>query len=179
MLGFSVSQATVSRYMPAASRRPGQSWRTFLCNQARAFRADRDSENVSGVEYRSLHAWLYRSGLVRLAVAQIALVGTRRGRCGGSPLTLPNAERISLRSVQYDRGVWPVIVVRLLYRCAVHSMRRGRRHDRARRQFGPRRIASKCSGRLTRLPTISASAEFELPARGLSFEKGQPNTRME
>ena len=35
MLGFSVSQATVSRYMPA--RRPEQSWRTFLRNQAMAF----------------------------------------------------------------------------------------------------------------------------------------------
>ena len=37
MLGFSVSQATVSRYLPARSRRPGQSWRTFLRNQASAF----------------------------------------------------------------------------------------------------------------------------------------------
>src|ERR1700719_3768426 len=36
MLGFSVSQATVSRYMPARGRRPGQSWRTFLRNQAMA-----------------------------------------------------------------------------------------------------------------------------------------------
>ena len=37
MLGFSVSQATVSRYMPVRSRRPDQSWRTFLRNQAMAF----------------------------------------------------------------------------------------------------------------------------------------------
>src|SRR5271157_3932921 len=37
MLGFRVSQATVSRYMPARSRRPGQSWRIFLRNQAMAF----------------------------------------------------------------------------------------------------------------------------------------------
>ena len=37
MLGFSVYQATVSRYMPSRSRRPGQSWRTFLRNQAMAF----------------------------------------------------------------------------------------------------------------------------------------------
>ena len=36
-LGFSISQATVSRYMPARSRRPRQSWRTFLRNQAMAF----------------------------------------------------------------------------------------------------------------------------------------------
>ena len=37
MLGFSVSQATVSRYMPAQGRRTGQTWRTFLRNQAMAF----------------------------------------------------------------------------------------------------------------------------------------------
>jgi putative transposase len=37
MLGFGVFQATVSRYMPAQRRRPGQSWRTFLRNQAMAF----------------------------------------------------------------------------------------------------------------------------------------------
>src|SRR5229473_2920784 len=37
MLGFGVSQATVSRYMPARSRRPEQSWRTFLRTQAMAF----------------------------------------------------------------------------------------------------------------------------------------------
>jgi hypothetical protein len=33
-LGFAVSQATVSRYMPRRSRPPSQSWRTFLRNQA-------------------------------------------------------------------------------------------------------------------------------------------------
>jgi hypothetical protein len=108
MLGFSVSQATVSRYMPDTSRRPGQSWRTFLRNQTLAFRCEQDSENVSGKESRCLHAWFYPSRLGRLAVAQLALVGARRGRghCGGSPLLLPNAQRISLRSVPYDRGVW-------------------------------------------------------------------------
>jgi hypothetical protein len=35
MLGFSVSQATVSRHLPAPGRRPTQSWRTFLRNQAK------------------------------------------------------------------------------------------------------------------------------------------------
>jgi hypothetical protein len=48
MLGFTVSQATVSRYMPPASRRPGQSWRTFIHNQILAFRHDRDSEESTG-----------------------------------------------------------------------------------------------------------------------------------
>jgi len=33
-LGFKVSQATVSRYMPRRSHPPSQSWRTFLQNQA-------------------------------------------------------------------------------------------------------------------------------------------------
>jgi hypothetical protein len=37
MLGFNISQATVSRYLPAPGRRPKQSWRTFLRNQAGAF----------------------------------------------------------------------------------------------------------------------------------------------
>jgi putative transposase len=37
MLAFTVSQATVPRYMPLANRRPGQSWRTFLRNHAVAF----------------------------------------------------------------------------------------------------------------------------------------------
>ena len=33
-LGFKVSQATVSRYMPRRSHPPSQSWRTFIQNQA-------------------------------------------------------------------------------------------------------------------------------------------------
>src|SRR5713226_2887192 len=37
MLGYTVSQATVSRYLPAPGRRPTQSWRSFLRNQASAF----------------------------------------------------------------------------------------------------------------------------------------------
>ena len=40
MLGFTVSQATVSRYMPPANWRRGQSWRTFIRNEALAFRRD-------------------------------------------------------------------------------------------------------------------------------------------
>ena len=34
MLGFKVSQATVSRYLSTVHRHPGQSWRTFIRNQA-------------------------------------------------------------------------------------------------------------------------------------------------
>jgi hypothetical protein len=42
MLGFTLSQATVSRYMPPANRRPGQSWRTFIRNQILVFRHEQD-----------------------------------------------------------------------------------------------------------------------------------------
>jgi hypothetical protein len=56
MLGFSVSQATVSRYLPARGRRPGQSWRTFLRNQASAF--GQYSEERSR-EYVGLHIGSY------------------------------------------------------------------------------------------------------------------------
>jgi hypothetical protein len=47
MLGFSVSQATVSRYLPAPGRRPTQSWRTFFRNQTSAFAHSEYSEECS------------------------------------------------------------------------------------------------------------------------------------
>lgn len=34
MLGFRVSQATISRYLATQHRYPGQSWRAFIRNQA-------------------------------------------------------------------------------------------------------------------------------------------------
>ncbi len=56
MLGFEVSQATVSRYMPPANRRPGQSWRTFIRNQAIAFRLNQSLEQDSDSEFFSLRS---------------------------------------------------------------------------------------------------------------------------
>ena len=47
MLGFTVSQATVSRYMPPANRRRGQSWSTFIRNHALAFRHRQVSQDES------------------------------------------------------------------------------------------------------------------------------------
>ncbi len=44
MLGFTVSKATVSRYLPAADRRPGQSWRTFIRIQTSAFSQHQNPE---------------------------------------------------------------------------------------------------------------------------------------
>jgi hypothetical protein len=71
MLGFTVSQATVSRYMPARSRRPTQSWRTFLRNQASAF--GRYSEERSR-RYARLHVPSSWAKLMQSAAAQIATV---------------------------------------------------------------------------------------------------------
>ena len=51
MLGFEVSQATVSRYLSTVYRRPGQSWRTFIRNQAMAFRLSQSLEQDSDSEF--------------------------------------------------------------------------------------------------------------------------------
>jgi hypothetical protein len=50
MLGFEVSQATISRYMPNSDRRPGQSWRPFIRLQALAFTRRVDPETASHSE---------------------------------------------------------------------------------------------------------------------------------
>src|SRR5271169_5686173 len=88
MLGFSVSQATVSRYLPAPSRRPRQSWRTFLRNQASAF-AQYSEERSDG--YARPRIASYSVDLMNSAAAQIA-TGQRQP-------TL-DAERVSPRSAQ-------------------------------------------------------------------------------
>jgi hypothetical protein len=93
MLGFTVSQATVSRYMPARSRRPTQSWRTFLRNQTIAF--GQYSEDRSN-GYARLYAASYSDDLMQFPAAQIAT--------GRQQPTL-NAGRVNLRSSQDDRGV--------------------------------------------------------------------------
>jgi hypothetical protein len=54
MLGFTVSQATVSRYMPPTNRRPGQSWRTFIRNQAISFGHTRSLKQESAAEFLGL-----------------------------------------------------------------------------------------------------------------------------
>jgi hypothetical protein len=93
MLGFSVSQATVSRYLPAPSRRPRQSWRTFLRNQAGAF--GQSSEEPSDGYARPPIA-SYSVDLMESAAAQIAMGERQR--------TL-NVEGVNSRSAQRDRGV--------------------------------------------------------------------------
>jgi len=80
-LGLTVSQATVSRCMPAPWTRPGMSWRTFLRNQASAFASYSESDPekarlcVVGSGVPQLRAWPRHSlpGRVwRLAAASAA-----------------------------------------------------------------------------------------------------------
>ena len=53
MLGFKVSEATVSRYLSTLHRHPGQSWRTFIRNQALGF-SYRDELEYGNQGYQSL-----------------------------------------------------------------------------------------------------------------------------
>jgi hypothetical protein len=77
MLGFSVSEATVSRHMSARSRRPRPSWRTFLRNQAVAFGHSEHYEERSGGDGRLRSRC---SGqLKRFGAAQIATYGLGSG----------------------------------------------------------------------------------------------------
>jgi hypothetical protein len=104
MLGFSVSRATVSRYMPARSRRPEQSWRTFLRNQAMAFGHCEYSEEWhsgnAGPQSQSYSAKLERSGATQIATVRVG----RKRSFGRAQSTLSN-RRIRLRSAECDRGV--------------------------------------------------------------------------
>ena len=104
MLGFKVSQATVSRYMPARSRRPGQSWRTFLRNQAMAFGHceyyEEWSRGGAGLQSQSYSARFERSGAAQIATVW---VGLKTSFSRAQP-TLSN-RRICLRSTQFHRGV--------------------------------------------------------------------------
>ena len=74
MLGFKVSQATVSRYLATVHRSPGQSWRTFIRNQARAFRY-RDDLEYSNQDWQRRPDCSYRANLTR-AARQIARLDT-------------------------------------------------------------------------------------------------------
>jgi len=59
MLGFKVSQATVSHYLATVHRSPGQSWRTFIRNQVLAF-SYRDDLEYENQDHQSLVDYSYR-----------------------------------------------------------------------------------------------------------------------
>src|SRR5216683_5617597 len=104
MLGFSVSQATVSRYLPARGRRPGQSWRTFLRNQAMAFgHCEYSEEWQSGKA--GLQSQSYSAKLERSEATQIATVRVGRKRSFDRAQSTLSNRRIRLRSAECARGV--------------------------------------------------------------------------
>ncbi len=98
MLGFSVSQATVSRYMPARGRRPGQSWRTFLRNQAIAFGRRENSEELSREDASDVES--HWTQIRRSAAAQIATIAAVLRRGSGPPRPALNARSIRLPSAR-------------------------------------------------------------------------------
>ena len=104
MLGFSVSQATVSRYMPAQGRRTGQTWRTFLRNQAMAFGHSEYFEEGSKGD-TALHTELSRAQRNLSEVAQISTVWVGLRRTFGRVQPTLSHRRIRLRSAQCGRGV--------------------------------------------------------------------------
>ena len=104
MLGFSVSQATVSRYLPPPSRRPGQSWRTFVRNQLIVFGRHQDQDEQSDTESLSLRICSNWRRLVR-SVTQIAAVCVGPYRGPDQPQPILNAKKISLRSAQRHGSV--------------------------------------------------------------------------
>ncbi len=102
MLGFTVSQATVSRYMPPANRRPGQSWRTFIRNKAVAFRHDNDSEDESAGNNAGLGIRFYRGIRPRFLTS---VIGGRVTYDYRHPLPLSQCSSNSLRSQPHHRGL--------------------------------------------------------------------------
>jgi hypothetical protein len=100
MLGYTVSQATISRYLPAPGRRPTQSWRSFLRNQANAFGHYSEARSWG---HAGLHVRSYRAKLLRSTTAQIAAVGVGLRR-GLAHRPSANARKISLRSAQCARA---------------------------------------------------------------------------
>src|SRR6266851_7268923 len=95
MLGYTVSQATVPRYLPALGRRPIHSWRRFLRNQASAFGPYSEARSRGSARP---HVRSYWAKFMRFTAAQIAAVGVGLWRGLGHQPSAPNARIISLRS---------------------------------------------------------------------------------
>jgi len=145
MLGFSVARATVSRYMPTRSRRPGQSWRTFLRSQAMAFGHCEYAEERSGKD-AGLHGHSYGAQLKRSGVAQIArLWGLDSGAAVPNHRTLEEFVCAPLNAIAQRSSALPpcpaaqaerhITVLGPRFRYEVHRVKRRRRHSSGRGQL--------------------------------------------
>jgi hypothetical protein len=100
MLGFTVSQATISRYLRSLGRRPTQSWKTFVRNQALAFGQYSEQREEEYERPQGESSWVT---LIRPAAAEIARAcsGLRRVLCSQPTLIV---RRIGLRAVLCERA---------------------------------------------------------------------------
>jgi hypothetical protein len=100
MLGFTVSQATVSRYLRWLGRRPTPSWRTFVRNQALAFGQYSEQREEGYERPHGQSSWVT---LIRPAAAEIATacIGLRRVLSSQPALIV---RRIGLRAALCERA---------------------------------------------------------------------------
>src|ERR1019366_2292083 len=85
----------------SGSRRPGQSWRTFLHNQAMAFSQYSEEQSREYADLRGQSDW---AELMGSAATQIAAVGVGLWRRFGRQQPALKARRISLRSARCERA---------------------------------------------------------------------------
>jgi hypothetical protein len=121
MLGFKVSQATVSRYMPAPYRRRGQPWRTFLRNQLGGFAVGHDTAGEEDVQSR---IFFHPDGLPR---------SIARKRSQSRSRVVPTGKRhIRVSSPATTPGTW------MRARSHCHSSIIPRRNPQAEARASPR-----------------------------------------
>src|SRR5260370_20172253 len=95
MLGYKVSKSTVSRYLAISYRHPGQSWRTFIRNQAAAFSYSNDPEHVDA-DHSPLPPCSSGAQLMRFASPIVRLEAAARQRQAYETFSRP-ARRITVR----------------------------------------------------------------------------------
>lgn len=92
----------IARYLPGAGRRPTQSWRTFIRNQAGALHDYSEQRKES---YDLPNGESFWAAPRRPAAAQIASGKVGLGRDLARPLTALNAPRLGLRPALCERAV--------------------------------------------------------------------------
>jgi hypothetical protein len=100
MLGFTVSQATVSRYLRSLGRRPTQSWRTFVRNQALAFGQYSEQREEGYERPHGQSSWVTLIGPAAAEIAT-ACIGLRHVLSSQPALIV---RRIGLRSMRKSRN---------------------------------------------------------------------------
>jgi len=136
MLGLSVSEATVSLYLRAQSRPPGQTWRTLHRNQALTFvqNAEEQSRGDAGLHIESYWAQLKRRGGSSCCNA----MAWAQARPGSATSDLERWKNLSaLRSVRSRSDASHCLRVRRLTKSAIQPFR-GSFSDRKSGKHGSR-----------------------------------------